>query len=817
MSRTEERVNAFPLHTEAGRRNDEQQAEEDTPLSERQAEAPRRCKQVALFIALLGVKFWSELFGEHRSRLLVRVPPVEGKTLPSHSSASSLQPGTPMEGVVERAVPLAKLDKGFLDPDANVSDTRGPDGGKLSSELEQKPSREARLGSVADKGQDLSPWLREEASSSATGVRVKDNSKEALSAHNASILIALAYALASAKLYGKLHREEKAKVRLSPPSTAPPSPGGIRTYTQQLTILRPSEEEHFETTDSPMASPAGDVVDGPAWRFPEPSELDLALLPAALQGTGLPAVGGFLEQLIAASSMDLVLPADEAESESQTDGPSTQRKGRASRRHRAKRAHLRDKSAQVALLLALLGVRLFTDYASGKKVPLLNQVPAFFQKTLANLPDPLLNVIRYATGVRPPKGDLRAPRKKMTLPSPPFAKHKPKSHKTILHKQRLPSVDEVDARLSPSAKEGKKFLAQNVLLEADAPKRLSDAENKVIAAVASVLNGNSGEDLMGHVIEVENVNSLQSPRSDTPKSRSLKVLKFLGKGSSWAAFQAEDVDTEEELALRIFVMQKLQLSTDQTIELGMQALDQEERSARQACGSTDPLLVAGTPEVSSTGNFHVFSRVQLMELMEKDLDSLLEKHTRVPMEAKEYIAQRLLLQVLHLQEAKVSHTDLKLENCLLRKDGSFLLGDFGYSTPWGECMHDLSRLTLAYAEPELVIDFRGFLLQDDQVAPHPTSDLWSLGAVLFELFTDGELPYGMMEAHNNLDEMCNLAQSLLDREATSEELKPTLQEAKVPQRWGELILKLLEPQRTNRITGSEIVEKFPDLYGSSLD
>ncbi|KAL8450396.1 hypothetical protein Emag_003242 [Eimeria magna] len=824
----------------------------------------RRCKQVALFIALLGVTFWAELFGERsRSRLLVRIPSVVKTTLSVVHHASSATPVEP-EPLTEQALepeepalPLADLGDSFVQSSADATEAQGQNGGRVawvstimswvqlpplapevvcssakpSIELELKPTTKLRLDWWADRGQDLSPLLHESVSPSTSELTTDGSSTKALSLESASLLIALAYALVAARLHAKLHKEGKANAQLARPSTATTSPGGSRTPTQVLSSLKPLEEACFHTTDDHSPSPQVDVVDGPLWSFPAASEVEFAVIPAALQGAGLPAVGGLLEQLIAASSVDFGLPVDEAEMDLRIDGPPTQRRAPSKRRTR-KRAYMRSKSAQVALLLALLGVRLFTDFVSGKRHPLLKHIPAFFRKTLANLPDPLANVIQFATGIRPPKGDVRAARAKRTSPSPSFTRHKLRKHKQSSQRhQMLPSVDEAEARLSLSAKKGKKFLAQNVSLVADAPSRLSALEKEVIAAVTRVLIGNSEEDLMGQVIKLKNVSPLQDTRTETPSSRSLKIRKFLGKGSSWTVFQVEDVDTGEELALRIFLMQKLQLSIARTIELGKQALDLEERSARQACGLTDPLLVAGEkgiavpfqtaelsgiPEVSSTAWFHVFSRVQLMELMEEDLGSLLERHKRVPIEAKEYIAHRLLLQVLHLQQAQVSHTDLKLENCLLRKDGSFLLGDFGYSTPWGECMHSLSRLTLAYAEPELLIDFRAFLREDAQVTPHPTSDLWSLGAVLFELFTDGDLPYGIMEAHNDMNGMYDLAKKLLDREASSEELEPALEEAEVPSRWRELILKLLEPQRTNRITGSEIMEEFPDLYGSLL-
>lgn len=96
------------------------------------------------------------------------------------------------------------------------------------------------------------------------------------------------------------------------------------------------------------------------------------------------------------------------------------------------------------------------------------------------------------------------------------------------------------------------------------------------------------------------------------------------------------------------------------------------------------------------------------------------------------------LAYLHGKNPPVIHQDIKPDNILISEDGFYMITDFGISTKVRSTMRRLhaqesSGGTLAYMGPERF-----------STTPMPimASDIWSLGAMLFELMTCGNLPFG---------------------------------------------------------------------------
>ncbi|XP_034362633.1 serine/threonine-protein kinase LMTK1 isoform X2 [Arvicanthis niloticus] len=98
--------------------------------------------------------------------------------------------------------------------------------------------------------------------------------------------------------------------------------------------------------------------------------------------------------------------------------------------------------------------------------------------------------------------------------------------------------------------------------------------------------------------------------------------------------------------------------------------------------------------------------------------------------------------VLHLHRHNYVHSDLALRNCLLTADLTVKVGDYGLS----HCKYredylvtaDQLWVPLRWIAPELVDEVHGNLLVVDQTK---TSNVWSLGVTIWELFELGTQPY----------------------------------------------------------------------------
>jgi len=119
------------------------------------------------------------------------------------------------------------------------------------------------------------------------------------------------------------------------------------------------------------------------------------------------------------------------------------------------------------------------------------------------------------------------------------------------------------------------------------------------------------------------------------------------------------------------------------------------------------------------------------------LAQILKRMKTLPQAAAAAIVRAVAEGLAHAHERGIVHRDLRPTNVLISKTGEVKLTDFGVASderlPTAPEILDGSgqQPSLAYASPELVLG----------EAPDPRSDLFSLGAVLYELVA-GKTPFG---------------------------------------------------------------------------
>lgn len=189
-----------------------------------------------------------------------------------------------------------------------------------------------------------------------------------------------------------------------------------------------------------------------------------------------------------------------------------------------------------------------------------------------------------------------------------------------------------------------------------------------------------------------------------------RIVELLGKGGMGEVYRADDLRLGQMIALKF-----LTSAQAGTIE----ALHHEVRIARQVahpnvCRVYDIGEVDGVPFIS-------------MEYIDGEhLGSLLKRIGRLPEDKAVEIATQLCLGLAAIHEQGLIHRDLKPTNVMIDGRGKVRITDFGLAGIAVDLAVSRERAgTPAYMAPEQ-ISGRGV---------SPQSDIYSLGLVLYELFT----------------------------------------------------------------------------------
>jgi TolB-like protein/Tfp pilus assembly protein PilF/predicted Ser/Thr protein kinase len=199
-----------------------------------------------------------------------------------------------------------------------------------------------------------------------------------------------------------------------------------------------------------------------------------------------------------------------------------------------------------------------------------------------------------------------------------------------------------------------------------------------------------------------------------------KILEKLGGGGMGVVYKAQDTKLDRLVALK-FLPQHLTAN-----ELEKARFLQEARAA----SALDHPNICTVYEIGETPDGQMFIAMAYYEG-----ETLKEKIERGPLETAEAI--NIVLQIgqglANAHQRGVFHRDIKPANILITKDKQAKIVDFGLAKLSGQTKVTKAGTTLgtaAYMSPEQVlgedVDYR--------------TDIWSLGAVLYETLT-GQLPF----------------------------------------------------------------------------
>lgn len=192
-----------------------------------------------------------------------------------------------------------------------------------------------------------------------------------------------------------------------------------------------------------------------------------------------------------------------------------------------------------------------------------------------------------------------------------------------------------------------------------------------------------------------------------------RIVGLLGKGGMGEVYRADDLKLSQPVALKFL--------PDRYLSDGaaLARFHREVRVARQVTHRS----VCRVYDIGEIDGKHFLS----MEFIKgEELSSLLRRIGRLPSDKALQIARQICAGLAAAHENGILHRDLKPSNVMIDGDGNARLTDFGIAGLAEEIRDDeVSAGTPAYMAPE----------QLDGKTPTIRSDIYSLGLLLYELFT----------------------------------------------------------------------------------
>ena len=199
-----------------------------------------------------------------------------------------------------------------------------------------------------------------------------------------------------------------------------------------------------------------------------------------------------------------------------------------------------------------------------------------------------------------------------------------------------------------------------------------------------------------------------------------RVERTLGRGGMALVVLARDEELDRPVAIKL-------LAEQLALDAGLR--ERFLREARHAAALAHPNVVQVFDAGEDEGRPYI-----VMECVEGEtLADVLARRHRLPWREAVGLALQVCAGLQHAHDAGLVHRDVKPQNLLLRADGTLKLVDFGIARA-----AEATRLTQAGT----ILGTAAYLSPEQATGEEvtPAADVYSLGAVLYELLT-GRTPY----------------------------------------------------------------------------
>jgi eukaryotic-like serine/threonine-protein kinase len=206
---------------------------------------------------------------------------------------------------------------------------------------------------------------------------------------------------------------------------------------------------------------------------------------------------------------------------------------------------------------------------------------------------------------------------------------------------------------------------------------------------------------------------------DTLLDGRYRVVRKLGTGGMANVYLAEDQELGRRVAIKLL---------DERHAQDEQFVERFRREAESAAGLSHPNVVSIYDRGEAEGTYYI-----AMEYLEgKTLKELLVARGPTPVRVAIDYTRQILSALDFAHRAGIVHRDIKPHNVVVAPDGRLKVTDFGIARSGSSQMTEAGSIigTAQYLSPE----------QAQGKPVHPSSDLYSVGIVLYEMLT-GTVPF----------------------------------------------------------------------------